>query len=206
VELKSFFPDCVLVAGNVVTPELVYELISRCGVDIVKIGIGSGAVCTTRLKAGVGYPQLSAILECKSAAKAGGGYIISDGGIVNPCDIAKAFVAGADFVMCGSMLAGHTESPGDIIVDTATGDKYKTYYGMASDTAVQKYNDGKMGYRTAEGKKVRMKLKGHLYHTLDDINGSLRSTCSYTDARNLEQLYEKARFIEVNATHNTSLE
>ena len=201
VQIKSFFPECILVAGNVVTPDSVYELMSQCGVDIVKIGIGSGAVCTTRLKAGVGYPQLSAMLECKSAAELGGGYLISDGGIVYPCDIAKAFAAGSDFVMCGSILAGHDESPGELVI-AEDGQKYKTYYGMASETAVKKYNEGKMGYRTAEGKKVLIKLKGPLDTTIEDINGSLRSACSYTDSRNLEEFYNKSKFIEVNTTHN----
>lgn len=202
LEIKDCFPDCILVAGNVVTPDIVYELMTKSGVDIVKIGIGSGAVCTTRLKAGVGYPQLSTILDCKTAAMGGGGYLISDGGIIHPCDIAKAFAAGSDFVMCGSILAGHEESPGELVI--VNGQKYKTFYGMASETAVKKYNDNKMGYRTAEGKKVTIKLKGSLINTIEDINGSLRSACSYTDSRNLKEFYNNTKFITVHSTHNTS--
>ena len=127
LRLRETYPDIIIVAGNVVTPERTYELIKNAGVNIVKVGIGSGSVCTTRLKAGVGYPQLSAVLECSDAARSANGYIISDGGIIHPCDVSKAFGAGADFVMCGSVFAGHDESPGETVVDQLTKIKYKSF-------------------------------------------------------------------------------
>ena len=173
LRLRELFPDIILVAGNVVTPDATYYLITNAGVNIVKIGIGSGSVCTTRLKAGVGYPQLSAVLECSDAAHNANGYIISDGGIINPCDISKAFAAGADFVMGGSIFAGHEESPGEIYIDNNTNIKYKKFYGMSSQTANNKYNDGLQDYRTSEGKEVKIQLKGSLHDTIKDLNGSI---------------------------------
>lgn len=190
MRIRDHFPDIVLVAGNVVTPGAVMELVES-GVDIVKVGIGSGSVCETRLKTGVGYPQLSAVIECSQAAHSAGGYIISDGGITHPCDIVKAFGAGADFVMCGSMFAGHDESPGQAI------DGKKLFYGMASDIAMNKYNNGTRGYRTSEGKAVVLPLKGPLALTLGDIGGSIRSACTYTNSKNIEELQSNVDFIYV---------
>jgi len=195
-KLRDCFPSIVLVAGNVVTPEAVTELI-EVGVDIVKIGIGSGSVCETRLKAGVGYPQLSAVIECSEAARKAGGYIISDGGIIYPCDIVKAFGAGADFVMCGSMFAGHDESPGESISGK------KLFYGMSSEMANNKYNNGLKGYRTSEGKAVVMQVKGPLEYTLNDIEGSIRSACTYTNSKCIEDLSRNVEFIRVHHHHNT---
>jgi len=198
-QMHALFPNMIITAGNVVTPEATHELIQKCGVDIVKVGIGSGAVCETRLKAGVGYPQLSAVMECSQAAHAAGGRIMSDGGIVNPCDIVKAFVGGSDFVMCGSIFAGHNESPGESIDGT-----HKSFYGMSSSEANQKYNGGMNGYRTSEGKSVAIPIKGPIDDTLCDISGSIRSACAYTDCKHLDQLSD-AKFIQVNHHHNTSL-
>ena len=203
--IRDKFPNIVIVAGNVVTADATYNLIKYAGVNIVKIGIGSGSVCTTRLKAGVGYPQLSAVLECSYAAHCAGGYIISDGGIVNPCDFSKAFGAGADFVMCGSIFASHNESPGEVITDNYTQMKYKTFYGMSSETANNKYNNGLQYYRSAEGKEVAVPLKGPLHNTLQDINGSIRSTCTYTNSKSIEELSINTQFVKVNHHHNTSL-
>lgn len=165
----------------------------------------SGSVCETRIKAGVGYPQLSAVLECADVAHKNGGYLISDGGIVHPADICKAYAAGADFVMLGSMLAGHTESPGESILDKNDNKKYKVFYGMASENAVEKYNGGFGRYRTAEGKVVKIKEKGSIEHTINDINGSIRSACSYTNSFDLNEFYRNSEFILVSQTHNTSL-
>ena len=199
--MRGLFPDIVITAGNVVTPELTHDLIKKCGVDIVKIGIGSGAVCETRLKAGVGYPQLSAVMECSQAAREAGGRIMSDGGIVYPCDIVKAFAGGSDFVMCGSIFAGHEESPGE----TVHGGTHKVFYGMSSSEANKKYNGGMNGYRTSEGKAVHIPIKGPIDDTIKDISGSIRSACAYTDCDHLDQLFEKAKFIQVHHHHNTSL-
>ena len=203
LELRKRFPNMVIVAGNVVTPEATCNLIANYDVNIVKIGIGSGSVCTTRLKTGVGYPQLSAILECGHAARNAGGYIISDGGIVNPCDISKALGAGADFVMCGSIFACHEESPGTTFEDSLTQTKFKRFYGMSSEIANNKYNNGLQNYRTAEGKEVACKIKGSLHDTIKDINGSLRSTCTYTNSSTIGDLYKNTKFVQVLHHHNT---
>ena len=205
LRLRETYPDIIIVAGNVVTPDRTYNLIKNSGVNIVKVGIGSGSVCTTRLKAGVGYPQLSAVLECSEAAKSANGYTISDGGIIHPCDVSKAFGAGADFVMCGSVFAGHEESPGKTIIDPLTQQKYKSFYGMSSETANNKYNNGLQKYRSAEGKEVTIPLKGSLHDTINDLNGSIRSTCTYTNSHSIEKLATNTHFILVNNHHNTSL-
>jgi GMP reductase len=187
--------NITLCVGNIVTPKRLELLVNEFGVDIVKLGIGSGGVCTTSVKTGVGYPQLSVILECKEAAKSCGGYIISDGGIKNPGDIAKAFSAGADFVMLGSMLAGHVECNGKIITDN--GEMYMKFYGMSSKKAMIKYSGGVSDYRTDEGKSTLIKFKGPLEHTIKDILGSLRSTCSYVGSKNLQELYNNTMFIVI---------
>jgi GMP reductase len=200
--IRDKYPKMVITAGNVVTPEATYDLI-KSGANIIKIGIGSSGVCTTRLKTGVGYPQLSAVLECADIAHRHNGYIMSDGGIVHPADIVKAYVAGADFVMIGSMFAGHTESPGELHLNPKDNEWYKTFYGMASETALEQYNN-KRDYRTAEGKKVNIKHKGALINTLYDINGGIRSACTYTNSLILEELYQNGEFICVSRTHNNN--
>lgn len=141
---RAAYPDKTIIAGNVVTGEMVEELILS-GADIVKVGIGPGSVCTTRIKTGVGYPQLSAVIECSDAAHGLGGHIISDGGCVCSGDVAKAFGAGADFVMLGGMLAGHDETLGELVEKDDK--KYKIFYGMSSKTAMEKYNGGLADYR-----------------------------------------------------------
>ena len=175
------------------TPEIVHELITECGVNIVKVGIGSGSVCETRLKTGVGYPQLSAVIECSHAAKEAGGYIISDGGITNVCDITKAFAGGADFVMMGGMFAGHDESPGELTGDSITGYS-KVCYGMSSMESMKRHNIVK-NYRTSEGKCVGIPLKGPLQNTINDINGGIRSACTYVNSRNLTEFYNNTSFV-----------
>lgn len=188
---RDLYPDIVITAGNVVTPECIYDLIKKHGVNIVKVGIGSGSVCETRLKTGVGYPQLQAIMDCSTAAHEAGGYIISDGGIKNPCDIAKAFAGGADFVMGGNIFAGHDESPGEVI------ENCKVFYGMSSQEANELYNGGLKDYRTSEGKKISIPLKGPLQNTIMDINGGLRSACTYVNASNLDDFYLNTQFVSI---------
>lgn len=197
-------PSLVIIAGNVVTADVTEQLI-LAGVHIVKVGIGSGAVCTTRLQAGVGMPQLSAVIECADAAHGLGGYVMADGGIVHPGDIAKAFGAGADFVMCGSVFAGHEESGGETTYD-ANGNMTKTYYGMSSKEAMVKYYDGVAEYKTFEGKSVKIPFKGSIIDTVQNILGGLRSACTYVGATNLKQLPKRTTFIRINNTHNRSLE
>ncbi|KAK9744621.1 IMP dehydrogenase / GMP reductase domain [Popillia japonica] len=181
-----------LEAGNVVTGEMVEELILS-GADIIKVGIGPGSVCTTRIKTGVGYPQLSAVIECADAAHGLQGHIISDGGCTCAGDVAKAFGAGADFVMAGGMFAGHDECDGEVI--EKNGKKYKLFYGMSSKTAMQKHSGGVAEYRSSEGKTVEVVYKGDVESTVLDILGGLRSACTYTGAGKLKELPRRATFI-----------
>ena len=195
-KMRSRFPNITLIAGNVVTREIVEELIINGCVDIIKVGIGSGAVCTTRLQTGVGMPQFSAVLECSDAAHGLNAMIISDGGICYPGDVGKAFGGGADFVMVGSMLAGHSECPGDMIEEN--GKKYKLFYGMSSDTAMNKYHGGVASYRSSEGKTVKVPYKGPVENTLNNILGGVRSTCTYIGANRLKDINKCATFMRVN--------
>ncbi|GAA4231047.1 GMP reductase [Postechiella marina] len=198
-QTREKYPDKVIIAGNVVTGEMVEELLLS-GADIVKVGIGPGSVCTTRVKTGVGYPQLSAIIECADAAHGLGGQIISDGGCATPGDIAKAFGAGADFVMLGGMLAGHDESGGKLV--EKDGKSYKQFYGMSSATAMEKHVGGVAEYRASEGKTVEVPYKGLVENTLQDILGGLRSTCTYVGAPRLKELTKRTTFIRVAEQEN----
>jgi len=198
--LREKYPKATLLVGNVGTPEMVQHLIGA-GADIVKVGIGSGSVCTTRLVAGVGYPQLSATIECADAAHGYGGHICSDGGIQCIADICKSFAAGADFVMLGGLLGGHTESEGKWIEDD--GNQFLEFFGMSSEHAQEKFNGGLKKYRASEGKCVRIPYKGPVGHTLQQISGGLRSACSYVGADMLKDLSKCTTFIRVNRTHNT---
>jgi GMP reductase len=200
---KSDNPEITLMAGNVVTGDVTEQLI-LAGVDIVKVGIGPGSVCTTRLKTGVGYPQLSAVMECADAAHGLGGFVCADGGCVSPGDIAKAFGAGADFVMLGSMFAGHEESGGETTIQD--GKMFKTFYGMSSENAMEKYSGGVAEYRAAEGKTVSVPFKGSVHETALDILGGLRSACTYVGAKTLKELPKCTTFIRVNNTHNKIFE
>ena len=199
-QTRKQYPDKVIIAGNVVTGEMVEELL-LAGADIIKVGIGPGSVCTTRVKTGVGYPQLSAIIECADAAHGLGGQIISDGGCLTPGDVAKAFGAGADFVMLGGMLAGHTESGGELI--EINGEKFKQFYGMSSTTAMEKHVGGVAEYRASEGKTVQVPFRGDVEVTLKDILGGLRSACTYVGASRLKELTKRTTFIRVSEQENT---
>ncbi|MCP5420315.1 MAG: GMP reductase [Gammaproteobacteria bacterium] len=197
--VRQSHPQRVIIAGNVVTGEMVEELL-LAGADIIKVGIGPGSVCTTRVKTGVGYPQLSAIIECADAAHGLGGQIISDGGCTCPGDIAKAFGAGADFVMLGGMLAGHDESCGEII--EMDGQRTVLFYGMSSQTAMDKHSGGVADYRASEGKTVQVPYRGAVEETIKDILGGLRSACTYVGARKLKELTKRTTFIRVSEQHN----
>lgn len=198
-QVRKKFADKVVIAGNVVTGEMVEELL-LAGADIIKVGIGPGSVCTTRVKTGVGYPQLSAIIECADAAHGLGGQIISDGGCATPGDVAKAFGAGADFVMLGGMLAGHNESGGELI--EKNGEKVKLFYGMSSLTAMEKHSGGVAEYRASEGKTVVVPYRGKVEETVLDILGGIRSTCSYVGASQLKELTKRTTFIRVAEQEN----
>jgi GMP reductase len=192
-------PALTLMAGNVVTGEMTEELILS-GADIVKVGIGPGSVCTTRITTGVGYPQLSAVIECADAAHGLNGLICADGGCTVPGDIAKAFGGGADFVMLGGMLAGHDESAGDVV--ERDGKRYKRFYGMSSETAMIKHAGGVAEYRAAEGKEVLLECRGPVAATVQQILGGVRSACTYVGARRLKELTKRTTFVRVRAQAN----
>ncbi|MEA3544252.1 MAG: GMP reductase, partial [Thermodesulfobacteriota bacterium] len=196
---RDKFPDKTIVAGNVVTGEMVEELLLS-GADIVKVGIGPGSVCTTRVKTGVGYPQLSAVIECADAAHGLGGRIISDGGCVSAGDVAKAFGGGADFVMLGGMLAGHDESGGQLI--ERNGQQFKQFYGMSSETAMEQHAGGVAEYRASEGKTVEVPYRGAVAKTVKDILGGVRSSCTYVGASALKELTKRTTFIRVQEQEN----
>ena len=198
-KVRGAFPEKIIIAGNVATREMTEALI-LAGADIVKVGIGPGSVCTTRKVAGVGYPQLSAISECADAAHGLNGHVMSDGGCSSPGDVAKAFAAGADFVMLGGMLAGHDESGGELIEDG--GGSYKSFYGMSSAKAMETHYGEIADHRAPEGKEVRVPYRGPLEVTVQSILGGLRSACSYVGARRVKDLPKCTTFIRVSMTTN----
>ncbi len=218
--VRSEVSDINIIAGNVVTADMTQELI-LAGADVVKVGIGPGSVCTTRIQTGVGYPQLSAVIECADAAHGLGGHIIADGGCTCPGDVAKAFAAGADFVMLGGMLAGHTEGGGSLITKIFKTDEHRaseyggrlgpvydekhyiTFYGMSSDTAMNKHSGGVADYRTSEGRTVEIQYKGSVENTIKNILGGLRSTCTYVGAPSLKQLSKCATFVRCTQQFNS---
>ncbi|MFH5881056.1 GMP reductase [Liberiplasma polymorphum] len=214
-KVRKSYPKHIIIAGNVVTADMTQELILR-GADIVKVGIGPGSVCTTRIQTGVGYPQLSAIIECADAAHGLGAHIISDGGCTSPGDVAKAFGAGADFVMLGGMLAGHDQGGGNIITEhhnslQRTKDsfepiyiekKYVQFYGMSSTTAMIKHHGEIADYRSSEGRTVKIPYRGDVEASVLDILGGLRSTCTYVGASHLKHLSKCTTFIKVHRQFN----
>lgn len=199
-DVRKKYPDVTIMAGNVVTKEMTEELIFS-GADIIKVGIGPGSVCTTRKQTGVGYPQLSAVLECADAAHGLGGRIVSDGGCTCPGDVAKAMGADADFVMLGGMLAGHEECAGDVVEQN--GEWFKVFYGMSSDTAMKKHSGGVAEYRSSEGKTVKVPYRGPIDETIRDLCGGIRSACTYVGAATLKELPKKTTFIRVTQQLNT---
>lgn len=221
-EFRLLYADIVIIAGNVVTADQTQELILN-GADIVKVGIGPGSVCTTRIKTGVGYPQLSAVIECADAAHGLGGHIIADGGCTSSGDIAKAFAGGADFVMLGGMLAGHDEGGGEVITKMYETNEHKLvdsddlgevwervteekqfvqFYGMSSKAANDKHFGGLKEYRSSEGREVLVPYRGEVAKTIQDILGGIRSTCTYVGADELKRLNKCTTFVMCHDTHN----
>jgi GMP reductase len=214
-KVRDAFPDLVIIAGNVVTGEMTEELILN-GADIVKVGIGPGSVCTTRIQTGVGYPQLSAVIECADAAHGLGGHIIADGGCTCPGDVAKAFAGGADFVMLGGMLAGHDQGGGEVITkrymtnEMSTGTtrkieekRFVQFYGMSSDAANTKHFGGLKDYRSSEGREVLVPYRGDVAVTIQDLLGGIRSTCTYAGALKLKQLSKCTTFVRCTQQFNS---
>jgi len=221
--LRREYPEKIIVAGNVCTYEGV-NMLNELEMDIVKVGIGGGSACTTRIQTGIGMPQLSCILECVEEChvynescfklydeydhpKLNRSFVLSDGGITCPGDLAKAFGAGADFVMIGGAFAGHTENPGQIITDTETGKQYKSFYGMSSSYAMKNNYaaNNNTNYRSSEGRELKVPYKGALKTTIENYLGGLRSTCTYTNSANLEELAHNTKFINVNNQYNSHL-
>ena len=197
--VREKYPTKTIIAGNVVTADMTQELILN-GADIVKVGIGPGSVCTTRIQTGVGYPQLSAVIECADAAHGLGAHIMADGGCTCPGDVAKGFGAGADFVMLGGMLAGHDEGKGKIVKNN--GNKYIEFYGSSSITANEKHYGGLSDYRSSEGRVVRVKYRGKIKNTISNILGGIRSSCTYVGAPSLKQLSKCTTFVRVSNQFN----
>ena len=200
LKIRLLYPDKIIVAGNVITAEMVNILVIKAGVDVIKVGIGSGSACLTRLQTGVGRPQLKAVNECsdmcKSLKKLGyTAYVISDGGIKYSGDMAKAFGGGSDFVMAGGIFSGHDENLGDIIEEN--GKHFKIYYGMSSKHAMEKYFGKMESYRSSEGAVVKIPYKGPMENTIQNVLGGLRSTCTYIGAKNIEEMYDKTYFVAV---------
>ncbi|HRY31157.1 MAG TPA: GMP reductase [Candidatus Paceibacterota bacterium] len=206
--IRQMFPEHILIAGNVVTNEMTEEII-LAGADIVKIGIGPGSACTTRRMTGVGYPQLSAVIECADAAhgianERGVGRIIADGGQQYISDIAKAFCAGADFNMCGSLFSGFDQSDGKLI--EKDGKKFKEYFGSSSNKALEELYGKKDDHRASEGRYALIPYKGDINNFLQDLFGSLRSTGTYIGARQLREFPKRATFVKVNRQLTNYLE
>jgi GMP reductase len=200
-KFRESHPKLTIMAGNVVTGEMTEELILS-GADIVKVGIGPGSVCTTRNMTGVGYPQLSAVIECADAAHGLDGRICADGGCSAPGDIAKAFGGGADFVMLGGMFAGHAECAGEVVEQD--GERYQRFYGMSSRAAMEKYAGGVADYRAAEGREVLVKIRGPLANTVQEILGGVRSACTYVGARTLKEFTKRTTFVRVSSRSGES--
>jgi len=200
--IREKYPDKIIIAGNVCTSEGVLQLVTHGKVDIIKVGIGSGSCCTTRKQTGIGMPQLSAIIECADTAHGLDTHIISDGGLQVVGDFSKAYGAGADFVMSGSMFSGHTECKGDLIVDE-NNKQYKSFYGMSSTTAMNKYSGGVAKYRSSEGKTVKVAYKGDVESTILDIQGGIRSTMTYLGSKQIKDIPKCSTFVRVNRQLNT---
>jgi len=226
--LRKAYPEIVIIAGNVVTGEMTEELL-LAGADIIKVGIGPGSVCTTRIQTGVGYPQLSAVMDCADAAHGLGGHIIADGGCTTPGDVAKAFAAGADFVMLGGMLAGTDEGGGEVITKyyktneleplqkmsgidynhefpVVEEKKFVQFYGMSSKAANDKHFGGLKEYRSSEGREVLVPYRGPVGNTIQDILGGIRSACTYAGAAKLKNLSKCTTFVRCTQTHNSVFE
>lgn len=199
--VREKYPEKILIAGNVCTSEGVLDLVMNGKVDIVKVGIGSGSCCTTRKQTGIGYPQFSAVMECSDTAHGMDAHIISDGGIQTIGDFSKAYGAGADFVMSGSIFAAHDESGGDLI-EESNGRKYKIFYGMSSTTAMNKYAGGVAKYRSSEGKTVKLEYRGPVENTILEIMGGIRSSMTYLGAKKIKDIGKCATFIRVNRQLN----
>jgi GMP reductase len=200
--IREKYPEKIIIAGNVCTSEGVLELVMNGKADIVKVGIGSGSCCTTRKQTGIGMPQLSAVIECADTAHGVDAHIISDGGLQVIGDFSKAYAGGSDFVMSGSMFAGHKESGGELVSDEKTSELFKVFYGMSSTKAMEKYSGGVAKYRSSEGKAVKIAYRGPIENTILDIQGGIRSCMTYLGAKKIKDIPKCATFVRVNRQLN----
>ena len=226
VKMRKTYPLSVIMVGNVVTGDITEDFILS-GADIVKVGIGNGAQCLTRKQTGCGRPQFSAIVECADAAHQVGGKICSDGGITCPGDIGKAFGAGADFVMIGSLFAGTDEAEGEIVtkyyhngeynkidIDKIAyrfephiiEKKFKQFYGMSSTLAQEKFGNGKPSYRASEGRVTLVPYAGPIDEVIEEFLGGLRSTMTYVGAKRLKDIPKQSVFYKVYHQLNQTYE
>ena len=226
IELRKEFPDMFIMVGNVVTGDITEDLILS-GADCVAVGIGNGAQCLTRRQTGCGRPQFSALVECADAAHQVGGMVCCDGGITCPGDLGKAFGAGSDFIMIGSLFAGTDEAEGDIItkwIHTGEYDqvpvneygytfephleekKFKQFYGMSSTLAQEKFSGGKPSYRASEGRVTLMPYVGSIVDVIEELLGGLRSTMTYIGAKNLKDIPKQSVFFKVHNQLNQTFE
>ena len=189
-------------AGNLVGGSMTKELVLN-GADIVKVGIGPGSVCETRIVAGVGYPQLSAIDEAAYEAHGIGGLICADGGCTRVGDICKAMAAGADFVMLGGLFAGTDECDGEWTINSSREKQSLEFYGMSSKEANNKYNGGLKDYKAAEGKSITVPYKGKVEEVVREIKGGLASCCTYVGATKIKDLPKCASFVRCSQQENT---
>lgn len=226
IELRKEFPEMFIMVGNVVTGDITEDLILS-GADCVAIGIGNGAQCLTRRQTGCGRPQFSALVECADAAHQVGGMVCSDGGITCPGDLGKAFGAGADFIMIGSLFAGTDEADGEVITKYMfTGEydkielgnsgyrlephleekKFKQFYGMSSTLAQEKFGNGKPHYRASEGRITLVPYSGSINDVIEELLGGLRSTMTYVGAWNLKNIPKQSVFYKVQHQLNQTYE
>ena len=199
-ELHSYCVDTCIIAGNVVDAAGASQLLDA-GVKVAKVGVGNGAMCVTRLKTGVGRPQLSTIIEVADVCHQRGCYVMCDGGVASPGDVCKAFGAGADFVISGALFAGCEEAEGDAI--EIDGKKYKQYYGMSSHLAQAKHFGGIRKYSSSEGREKLIPCSGSLQDVLDDIDGGIRSCCTYIGCEKMKNFSRHTTFYRVHKQLNT---
>ncbi|MCX7979000.1 MAG: IMP dehydrogenase, partial [Bdellovibrionaceae bacterium] len=190
--VKDNYPSVQVIAGNIATPEAAQDLI-EAGADAIKVGIGPGSMCTTRIITGAGVPQLTAIALCAEVAEAHGVPVIADGGLRTSGDIVKALAAGASTVMLGGMLSGTIETPGEIK------NGRKQYRGMASKAAQVSWRGGVPEGMAPEGESTQVPVKGHVRDVILETTGGIRSGMSYINATQISEIRDKARFIEMSA-------
>ena len=198
---REKFPNIQICAGNVATASPIQKFV-KAGATLIKVGVGSGAACRTRSEVGTGVPQLSAIMDCYTEAQKYGAEIISDGGCVTAGDVCKAIGAGAKMVMIAGMVSKSEECDNIVEID---GKKYVNFYGLGSTTMYNRTNPTEQEYRPNEGRELLIPCKGSIKSILKQIQGGLRSVCTYVGAKHINELYERTTFVRVNNQINNSL-